>query len=115
MYERDINDFLEEHTNEYDLICAADVFTYFGELNSLFLNLYNALHPLNRIIFSVSENYLNDRDYFLHSSGRFLHNRKYVEHSLIRQGFEIEKMNRAKLRNEGDATVYGWIIMAQRQ
>ena len=115
LYNQDLNLFLSEHTDSYDLINAADVFTYFGELNGLFVLLYNALRKGGRVLFSVSENNENKRDYFLHRSGRFLHSRRYVEDSLKHQGFFIEKLYRVRLRNEGDKKVYGWIVMAQKQ
>lgn len=115
LYCQDLNVFLSEKNNEYDLINAADVFTYFGELNNMFILLFGALKKDGRILFSVSENYENDNDYFLHASGRFLHSRKYIEDSLKRQGFFVEKINRFRLRNEGDKKVFGWIIMAQKQ
>lgn len=115
LYNEDIKQFLSSCSGMYDLINAADVFTYFGELNSLFILLYEALRKNGRVLFSVSENFENGKDWFLHASGRFLHSRKYIETSLIRQGFFIEKMNRVRLRNEGEKAVYGWIVMAQKQ
>ena len=81
----------------------------------LFVLLYNSLRKGGRILCSVSENYENENDYFLHPSGRFLHNRKYVENSLKHQGFLIEKIYRVRLRNEGEKEVYGWIVMAQKK
>lgn len=114
LYNEDIKQFLSSCSGEYDLINAADVFTYFGELNSLFILMHEALRKDGRVLFSVSENYVNGKDWFLHASGRFLHGKKYIENSLIRQGFCIEKINRARLRNEGGKAVYGWIVMAQK-
>lgn len=115
LYNQDLRTFLDSHSSAYDLVVAADVFTYFGELNPLFVLLYNSLRKGGRILFSVSENFQNENNYFLHQSGRFLHNRKYVENSLKRQGFFVEKLNRACLRNEGENKVFGWIVMAQKQ
>lgn len=115
LYNQDLNLFLSEHIETYDFINAADVFTYFGELNSLFVLLFNALRRGGRILFSISENYENNDNYFLHASGRFLHGRQYVEKSLKHQGFIIEKIYRTKLRNEGEKEVYGWIVMARKQ
>ena len=114
LYQKDLMEFLQDHENEYDLINAADVFTYFGALNNLFALLFTSLKPDGRVLFSISENSLNDQDYFLHLSGRFLHSRKYVESLLTKQGFLIEKMNRTKLRNEGEKEVFGWIVMARK-
>lgn len=114
LYQQDLSQFLAKHENCYDLINAADVLTYFGELGSIFILMYEALKPEGRVLFSVSENSFNSDDYFLHLSGRFLHNQKYVEDSLKKRGFIIEKMTRVKLRNEGENEVWGWIVMAQK-
>lgn len=114
LYNQDLCKFLSEHQNSYDLINAADVFTYFGELGGVFVLLYESLKPEGRVLFSISENSYNNEDYFLHLSGRFLHNRKYVEEGLEKRGFMIEKINRIKLRNEGEKEVWGWIVMAKK-
>ena len=82
LFNQDLNKFLSARENSYDLINAADVFTYFGELGGLFVLLFDALKPGGRVLFSVSENPYNQDDYFLHLSGRFLHSRKYVEEGL---------------------------------
>ena len=114
LYNQDLSQFLSRHENGYDLINAADVFTYFGELGSVFVLMFDALKPGGRILFSVSENSHNKDDYFLHLSGRFLHSKSYVEEGLKKRGFIIEKLSRVKLRNEGEAEVWGWIVMARK-
>ena len=114
LYNQVLSQFLSRHENGYDLINAADVFTYFGELGSVFVLMFDALKPGGRILFSVSENSHNKDDYFLHLSGRFLHSKSYVEEGLKKRGFIIEKLNRVKLRNEGEAEVWGWIVMARK-
>ncbi len=114
LFNQDLNKFLSARENSYDLINAADVFTYFGELGGLFVLLFDALKPGGRVLFSVSENPYNQDDYFLHLSGRFLHSRKYVEEGLKKRGFIIEKLNRVRLRNEGETEVWGWIVMARK-
>ena len=50
------------------MIVAADVFTYLGDLREVFENANKALVPGGRIIFTVSENFANKNDYFLHMS-----------------------------------------------
>lgn len=114
IYNQDLNKFLASHENKYDLINAADVFTYFGELGGLFILLHSSLKIGGRVLFSISENSINSDDYYLHLSGRFLHGKNYVEEGLKSRGFIVEKINRVKLRNEGDEDVYGWIVMAQK-
>ena len=114
LYNQDLSRFLSHRENYYDLINAADVFTYFGELGSVFVLIYDALKSGGRVLFSISENNRNKSDFFLHLSGRFLHSKKYVEDVLKKRGFVIEKLTRVKLRNEGDSEVWGWIVMAQK-
>ena len=122
MNEVDIAEFLDELEPDQQVVVfrllpkdvAADVFTYFGELGSVFVLMFDALKPGGRILFSVSENSHNKDDYFLHLSGRFLHSKSYVEEGLKKRGFIIEKLNRVKLRNEGEAEVWGWIVMARK-
>ena len=114
LYNQDLSQFLSRHENGYDLINAADVFTYFGELGSVFVMMFDALKPGERTPFKVNVNSFNKDDYFLHLSGRFLHSKSYVEEGLKKRGFIIEKLNRVKLRNEGEAEVWGWIVMARK-
>ena len=114
LYNQDLNQFLSQHAHCYDLINAADVLTYFGELGCVFIQMFEALKPGGRVLFSISENSCTQDNYFLHLSGRFLHNRKYVEDVLKKCGFIIEKLTRVKLRNEGNLEVWGWIVMARK-
>lgn len=115
LYNEDLTKFLQEHKNTYSLINAADVFTYFGDLENLFFFAEKSLRRTGRILFSISENNLNNEDYFLHVSGRFLHSKIYVENCLQKFRFSVERINRVKLRNEGETPVFGWIVMAQKR
>ena len=111
----EIVDWLNSVDRRYDLIVSADVFTYFGDLGNLFSALSGALKKDGRVIFTVSENSINDSDWFLHVSGRFLHRRGYIEKLLSETGFETEKISREKLRNEGDSEVWGYVISARKK
>ena len=112
---QDIIEHLECQKSSYDLIVAADVFTYIGDMEKLFSALAYSLKKNGRIVFTVSENSINDSDWFLHASGRFLHSLKYVENLLEKNGFLEEKISREKLRNEGDSEVLGYVISAQKR
>ena len=112
---QDIVLFLNGVSAGYELVVSADVFTYIGNLKNLFLALRGALKKNGRVIFSISENSLNDSDWFLHISGRFLHRREYIENLLLQTGFSLEKIRRAKLRNEGDSEVWGYVVAAQKR
>ena len=115
LYNQDLNIFLQEHKNKYNLINAADVITYFGDLENLFHHLNICLCDGGRILFSISENNIDNDNYYLHSSGRFLHSQKYIESILNKNGFSTEKIIRAHLRDEAAKKVLGWIFIAKKQ
>ena len=110
----DIISWLEKNNRRYDLMTAADVFTYFGDLHDLFENINKSLNENGRIIFTVSENSLNKNNYVLHLSGRFLHTLNYVKSVLKKCCFEVEKVAYEKLRNEGGNKVMGYVISARK-
>lgn len=114
LYNQDLIKFLQAKYGFYDFVNAADVFTYFADLNTLFFLLSSVMRKNARILFSVSENCVDDKDFFLHASGRFLHSKKYVEETLKKYGFVVEKLNRERLRDEGGKPVFGWVVMAQK-
>ncbi|MBR1606015.1 MAG: tetratricopeptide repeat protein [Alphaproteobacteria bacterium] len=109
---QDFELYLKETKQKFDLIVAADVFTYFGELQNLVIGCQKNLNKNGRILFSVSANNENDSDYYLHASGRFLHHRKYIERILSNNGLEIEKIGEHVLRTEGEKQVWGYIVSA---
>lgn len=115
LFHEELNAYLSAHKNCYDLIVSADVFTYFGALDSLFANLASALKKSGRVIFSVTENRYNEKDYYLHISGRFVHSFNYVKNVLENSGFRLEKTEKSMLRKEGDDEVWGYVVSACKQ
>lgn len=112
LYCQELNVFLTRKKKAYDLIVSADVFTYFGRLDSLFKNLFFSLKKSGRIIFSITDNEQNQKDYFLHISGRFQHHPDYIKRLLSESGFLLEKQEKVRLRREGEQEVWGYIFAA---
>jgi len=110
----DIERFLQKTDSLYDIIVAADVLTYFGALENIFFLVKKHLPKEGFFIFSVTQNFANEDDYFLHLSGRFVHSEKYIEKLAEKFGFVIKKRRREKLRNEGDSEVWGWIFCIKK-
>lgn len=106
--------FLTAQKNKFDLAIAADVFTYIGDLTNLMHKIFASLKKKGRLIFSVSENKINDAGFFLTPSGRFVHNQLYIKNLLSSSGFVIENIEYKKLRNEGDQPVIGYIFTCQK-
>ncbi|MBR6664038.1 MAG: methyltransferase domain-containing protein, partial [Alphaproteobacteria bacterium] len=51
----DVEAYLFKHKNRYEMIIAADVFTYFGDLKKVFEGVYKSLKKDGVIVFSISE------------------------------------------------------------
>ena len=110
----DIIEFLTASDKNYHLITAGDVLTYFGDLQKLFVLVAKALCAKGVFVFTISENVVNNDDYFLTPSGRFVHNGDYILRLLKKNGFEKLYMERKALRNEGDKVVYGYVVAAEK-
>lgn len=111
----DLENYFSVSKKQFDTIVAADVLTYFGELKTLFKGFHKILSEKGCVIFTVSANTVNEQDYFLHPSGRFLHHKNYVKKVLKDSGFEIKKMSEKILRKEGGKDVLGYIITALKK
>lgn len=112
LYCQELCAFLSGHKKRYDLIAAADVLTYFGDLDSVFAGFAFALKKNGRIIFTVTQNVYDDSDWYLHLSGRFAHRFSYLQNTLGKHGFNIEKSELKQLRTEGGEKVMGYVVSA---
>lgn len=61
----------------FDIVLAADVFVYIGELSLLFSMLKNSMRPHGLLTFTIEE--LNDgAEYHLQTTGRYAHTHNYI-------------------------------------
>jgi len=105
LHQGDLLDFLDQDVAFYDLIIAADVFTYIGELEALFARLTRRLQPEAWLLFSTEH---HDGDGFvLHQSGRYSHGVTYI-HTLARtNGFKVVQHAQTALRKDKGEWVEG--------
>ena len=108
----DLEHYFFSAKKQFDLIVSADVFTYLGDLQKIIFGSYNCLKKNGRFIFTVSANNVDDSDYYLHPSGRFLHHQNYIKKLLQKCNFSIEKIEENFLRNEGENEVLGYLVSA---
>lgn len=110
----DIESFLSSSEKQYNLMVAADVFTYFGDLEKVIKGVFLSLEKDGMFVFSISA--INDENssWQQHLSGRFLHSKKYIKKCLSNCGFSNIKYTQSILRKEGDKDVVGWIFIAQK-
>lgn len=93
----------------YDLIAAADVLIYVGDLVPVFEAAANALRPGGLLAFSVEAGG-GDR-YHLQASRRYAHSRPYLEHLARILGFTIERFDTITVRTEAGSPVPGYLVV----
>jgi len=114
LYADDILSFLAESSELYHAVIAGDVLTYLGDLKPLFRELAGAVKFNGLLCFSISKNLYNQNDYFLTSSGRFVHSIAYIYRLLKYCGFEVVKQEEHILRHEGAKEVTGYVVLARK-
>lgn len=72
----------------FDLILAADVFIYIGDLEQLFTMLQSTLVKGGHIAFSIEEQ-ADGSDFILQTSGRYAHSVEYIRRISNNYGFKI--------------------------
>ena len=109
----EINLFLKNKHNLFDLIIAGDVMEYFGDLAETLNLIHNALIKNGSLIFTVEEN-PNQNTYEIKPCGRFAHGQKYIEKILNDSKFKNIEINQIVLRQENSENVNGLMIFASK-
>jgi len=89
----------------YDLIIAADVLVYIGELKPLFSILCTALRPHGRIAFTVEDT--TEQAFVLQNSGRFAHAAAYIQDLCRDFNLSIDTQDLIKVREHNGAAIMG--------
>ena len=97
--------FLEQNHEPFDLIVAADVLIYVGELDRIFATLSKGLARKGRILFSTEQ--MDGQGYLLRQSGRFAHSFSYIESVAARHGLRILRTQSANIRKEKGEWIAG--------
>ncbi len=110
----DLIKYLERNKDSFNGIIASDVLCYFGDLEEVFKLSYDSLHSNSYLAFSVEKNHIDEQDFLLSPSGRYVHKQKYVEYVLEKVGFKKVKIINKTLRTEHDNPVKGLITIAKK-
>jgi predicted TPR repeat methyltransferase len=79
----DLQHFLESGVEVFDLVIAADVLNYVGELTGVFAAVKKRLAPSGLFIFSIQEPRSEIDDFILDESHRYSHSENYIARKLI--------------------------------
>jgi predicted TPR repeat methyltransferase len=109
----DLLEALAPRRGDVDLILAADVFGYVGELSPALTAASRAMPPGALLAFSV-EKHDGGEDFILKDSRRFAHSRSYVEQLLNQLGMDIAELREEVLRKDGRNRVIGLIVIARK-
>jgi predicted TPR repeat methyltransferase len=110
--EGDAVGWLEATPAYYDLILAADVLVYLGDLSALFAAVARALTPGGRFAFSVEA---ADGDGFRLTAGqRFAHSAPYLRSALAAAGLTVEALEDTHCRLEAGRALPGYLVLARR-
>jgi predicted TPR repeat methyltransferase len=96
-----------------DLILAADVFGYIGDLSEVFNASYDALKEHGYLAFTVEKG--EHHDYELQKSTRYAHSRSYIEHLAKQCHFKVIKTLESEIRKQRQTPVMGYIFLLEKQ
>jgi predicted TPR repeat methyltransferase len=110
---------LRAETAAWDLLAAADVLMYLGDLRATFAAAAAALRPGGALVFSVeemseAERAVDPRGPYLRESRRYAHSEAYLRDELATAGLEVGEMSRAALRMDRREPVMGLIVAAKK-
>jgi predicted TPR repeat methyltransferase len=105
----DIRKFLVETRELYDLFIAIDVFVYLGDLQDIFQAVRK--RALSGAIFLFSTESCEDGSYSLRETGRYAHNRDYVEALARENNFELVRCDETGIRKEKGQWIMGNIFI----
>jgi predicted TPR repeat methyltransferase len=112
-----VADLLSRPAGSLDLVCAADVFCYLGDLAPVIAAAHRALAPSGMIAFTVERLGLQDdpRGYRLLDSLRYAHGTGYLADRLTVSGFAVEVTQGILLRSDRGHPIEGVAAVARRR
>ncbi len=116
LIEQDLLSFLSSANDQHDLIIAADVLTYFGELEALFTPLHALMSKGSLFCFSIQLMDITDKEdimFQLEGTNRFVHSPAYIERALTNAGLHIISKEQHALRQDRGNDVMGVIYVCE--
>ncbi len=112
LYVAGIIEFLADQIAAFDLILAADVFVYVGDLNETFRRVSEALSPAGLFAFSVEAN--SGTTWMLGPTRRYSHGLPYLTQLAAMHNFAERIVLAVVLRVDNGEDVQGWVIVLEK-
>ncbi|HSW93643.1 MAG TPA: tetratricopeptide repeat protein [Gammaproteobacteria bacterium] len=108
----DLMTFLSEKKAEYDLVIAGDVVVYIGKLDLLFQKTREALRKNGLFLFNAEISVRDD--YQMNQSGRFSHQKNYLDTLSKQNHFTVLHYEKAITRLQNSEPVYGHLYLLRQ-
>ena len=106
----DLSDYLTSCAQHYELVVAADVFIYVGDLAAVFKAIWAVLLPRGQFAFTL-EVCTQAEGFVLLPSSRYAHSRAYVLDLAQAQGFTVLAWQTQPVRHEQDRPIPGHFVL----
>lgn len=111
----DLIDWLNSSGEEtFNLVVAADVLNYLGNLSPVLSSITHRLEPHGHILFSVESADQNCPQYHLDSTGRYRHNPEHICQLASLNGLRVIHRKSSVLRREKEIDVQGELFLLQK-
>ncbi|PRC93053.1 tetratricopeptide repeat protein [Solimicrobium silvestre] len=112
----EITEFLSEKIDNFDLVCAADVLVYIGDLSGVFSRVHQALRSGGLFCFSVEEaaEEIQGHDFILKATNRYAHTEQYIRHLANLYDFKIHEITQQVARQENQKNSSALVTLLSR-
>lgn len=111
LHEAEVLAYLQRESRRFDVVMAADVFCYLGDLRPVIAAIAPRLAAGGHLLFTVEAGE-ESTPFAVTPQGRFRHARGHVEEALAAAGFRTLILREEGLRLEGGRPVEGWLAVA---
>jgi len=105
----ELTEFLPTERGAFDLVVAADVFVYIGDLSEVFRGVRNALREGG--LFGFSTEACEEGDFALSTTRRYSHSPGYLQRLARDCGFRLRLIERIVIRQQGGVDVMGDLVI----
>lgn len=112
----DLHEFLQQSLMQqqiYDVVVAADVFVYVGELNFAF-HLASQLLSADGLFAFTLQRAVEEGDFILGEDHRYAHSKAYISQLAEQCGLSVLTLQTATARQDRGVDVPGWLVVLQK-
>ncbi|MFL6698834.1 MAG: tetratricopeptide repeat protein [Vitreoscilla sp.] len=116
LHKAELTAFLRERPGAFDLVVSADTLNYFGELGEVARAVHGALRAGGTFVFTLEAlGDGGDATHKLQDNGRYAHDGAHARQVFEAAGLLVQAPVEAVLREEKQAPVRGWLVVARRR